>query len=319
MATRVNRRWIGRVAAGVVALGVPVAAFAGTVTLTSGPIAISSSLGVASPYPSTLNVPSPGVVQNVKVTLTNLNVFRPDAADILLQHGATNVIILSDAGDTQPSSGSTLNFDKGGTDVSATACSPPAVTAVLPPGPGPYKPVNCGDNNGDTPSCNEASPDDFPSPGPGVIAAGVPNLGAFDGASQQGDWKLFVYTDCAHFGFGEGMDSWTLTITNANPTAVTLSGLEASRTAAGVAIRWRTADERDALGYAVWRVSPGKAAKVGPLVPAKQSGRPLGASYRVVDRTAPRAAAVYRLRVVGVDGSKHWLGTVALSAPLGSN
>jgi hypothetical protein len=322
VADSVRRRWVRRVALLAAALAVPAAALAGTVTLTSsGPISIPSSVGQATApnYPSTINVAGAGTVQNVRVTLNNVTLTEPDSADIALQHGATTVMIISDAGDTASTAGANPVFDKGGSDFSASACEPPAVQGQFPQGPAPVKPINCAANTGlpfgqcDT----EANPDNFPNPGPGAIPAGTPDLGAFDMLSQQGDWKLWVFTDCDHFGTGS-MDSWTLTITNGNPTAVKLVGFDGRRTPAGVTIRWRTADESAALGYNVWRVSAGKTTRLNrSLVAARASGRPTGAAYRFVDRSARRGSAyTYRLQLVTLEGSRYWLGSTSLSATL---
>jgi hypothetical protein len=323
VADPVRRRWVRRIALVGVALAVPAAALAGTVRLMSGPITsggpitISRTVGPASPYPSTINVPDPGTVQNVRVTLNNLVEPRPDSADIALRHGSTTVMILSDAGDTQAANGLTLSFDKNGAVVSSTACEPPAVTGTLPSGPGPYHPIDCAAQSGGIVPCNEADPDAFPSPGP--AGPFTTNLGLFDGASQQGDWSLWITTDCLQSQqFGGSMDSWTLTLTSGGATAVRLVGLDGRRTTAGVAIRWRTANESTALGYNVWRVAAGKTTKLNrSLIAARSSGRPAGAAYRYVDRSARRGSAyTYRLQLVTVQGSRHWLGSTSLSAPL---
>jgi hypothetical protein len=181
-----------------------------------------------------------------------------------------------------------------------------------------YKPVNCTANTGDFNCSGEASADTFPNPGPGIVPAGTPNLGAFDGSNQQGDWSLWIVTDCAHQvpPSINSFDSWTLTITNANPTAVKLVDLAGTRTASGIVVRWRTANESDVLGYNLWRVAAGKTAKLNrSLIVARASGRAAGAAYSVVDRAAVRRAAyTYRLQAVGRDGKRYWLGSTSLSA-----
>ena len=223
-------------------------------------------------------------------------------------------MILSDAGDTQPVSALTLSFDQTGTDVGSTACSPPAVTAVLP-GPGTYKPIDCASNNPDVPSCNEADLDIFPG---GPVGPFGTNLStAFNTASQTGDWKLWVFKDCPTL-FAGLINSWTLTITNANPTAVKLTSVAAARTGRGIVVRWRTANESDVLGYNVWRMASGRTAKLNrTLVAAKASGRVAAGAYRLVDRSARTDRAyTYRLQVVNLDGSRYWLGSSTVSALL---
>jgi hypothetical protein len=320
MPTWITRRW-RRIAVAAIVLGLPAAALAGTFTGTSsGPITIPRTVGNALPYPSTINVPSAGAIQNVRVTLNNARELdRPDSIDIALTHGATAVMIISDAGDTAAQIGpvSTI-FDQSGTDFSATACDTNG-QAQWPSGPTMYKPINCA-AQGPADFCLTEGADNFPAPGPGAVPSGAPNLGAFTG-NQQGDWSLWIVTDCDHnnmFPAANSFDSWTLTITNGNPTAVKLLNFGAARVAKGIAVHWRTADETDIAGYNVWRVAQGKTSRVNArLIVAKSAGRLTGASYRVVDRKALRAAAAtYRLQAVTRDGKRYWLGTSSLSASL---
>jgi hypothetical protein len=310
-----RRRW-KRIVVTAVVLGLPAAALAGTYTATSsGPITVPKTTGNASPYPSTINVPTSSTIQNVRVQLNNVaQLGMPNSVDIALQHGATTVMIVSDAGDTQAVDGVSPIFDKAGTDFSASACEP-AVNPVFPSA-GPYKPINCAPNATDF-CADTPSADTFPSPGPGVVPAGTPNLGAFDGGNQQGDWSLWIVTDCDHPGVPgtQTIASWTLTITNANATAVRLVDFAAKRTGAAVAVRWKAANESDIVGYNVWRVAAGKAVKLNrSLVPARSAGRAGSSSYRVADRFGARTAVTYRLQALDVSGKRSWLATTSLSA-----
>jgi hypothetical protein len=304
-----------------VVLAVPAAALADTYMATSsGPITIPRVVGNASPYPSTINVPSTATIQNVRVTLNNgRELDRPDSIDIALTHGGTTVMIISDAGDTaaQPGPVSTI-FDKNGTDFSATACDTGG-QAQWPSGATPYKPINCA-AQGPADVCFTEGADNFPAPGPGMVPSGAGNLGAFDLGNQQGDWNLWIVTDCDHnagFPALNQFDSWTLTITNGGTTAVKLVDFGAKPASSAVVLRWRTANESGVAGYNVWRVAPGKAVKVNrSLVAAHAAGRAGGASYRLVDRFSAHTPATYRLQAVTVSGKRSWLATTSLS-PLG--
>jgi hypothetical protein len=301
-----------------VVLGLPAVALAGTFTGTSsGPITIPKTIGNASPYPSTINVSTAGTIQNVRVTLNSATQLdRPDSIDIALQHGSTTVMIVSDAGDTAAQDGVSSIFDKNGTDFSTQACDTTG-QAQWPSGSTVYRPVNCAPQ-GAADFCPSEGADNFPVPGPGAVASGTPNLGLFDGGNQQGDWSLWIVTDCDHSNpfASNSFASWTLTITNSNTTAVKLADFGATRMAAAVGVHWRTANETEVVGYNVWRVAAGRTVKLNrALVVARASGRAAGASYRVVDRSARRTSAVtYRLQAVSVSGKRSWLGSTSLSA-----
>jgi hypothetical protein len=139
----------------------------------------------------------------------------------------------------------------------------------------------------------------------------------FDGGNQLGDWSLWIVTDCDHAvpPASNSFASWTLTITNANPTTVKLVDFGAGRTGAAVAVRWTTANESDVAGYNVWRVAAGKAVKLNhSLVLARSAGRVGSSSYRLADRFAARTAVTYRLQAVAVSGKRYWLATTSLGA-----
>jgi hypothetical protein len=90
-------------------------------------------------------------------------------------------------------------------------------------------------------------------------------------------------------------------------SAVTVRSLTASRSPAGVRVRWRTGSEADTLGFHVYRERAGKPVRVDRrLIPAR--GSISGARYSFVDRHAPHAKLSYQLQAVGTDGSRTWYG-----------
>ena len=92
------------------------------------------------------------------------------------------------------------------------------------------------------------------------------------------------------------------------PTAVAIRALAASRTPAGVVVRWRTAAETSVLGYHVYREVDARLVRATPRLVAAR-GSAAGAAYRFVDRAAPQRQSVrYRLQAVYLDGTRAWLG-----------
>ena len=84
-------------------------------------------------------------------------------------------------------------------------------------------------------------------------------------------------------------------------TSVTLADFAATPRAGEVALRWRTAQERDALGFHVWRSSGGAWKRVDArLIPAQGSLR--GHTYGFVDRGVRPGTYRYRLELVGLKG-----------------
>lgn len=97
---------------------------------------------------------------------------------------------------------------------------------------------------------------------------------------------------------------------NVGTTPVRVRTFTATRNGAAVTLAWRTASEVDVLGYNVWRYGKVGLRKVNPKLVAAKALR----SYRVIDRTAKKAAASsYRLQVVSIDGSRSWAGSARLS------
>jgi hypothetical protein len=96
------------------------------------------------------------------------------------------------------------------------------------------------------------------------------------------------------------------------PTGVEVASFAARSAKRGVTVIWRTSNERNLTGFNVWRAGT----KLNrALVPAKRSGTHAGATYRLVDRSARAGVTyTYRLQAVTRDGSRSWLGRVAVRA-----
>ena len=94
----------------------------------------------------------------------------------------------------------------------------------------------------------------------------------------------------------------------ASETAVSLVSLTATRTGAGVRVRWRTGSEADTLGFHVYRSRGAGWTRVDRQLIASK-GSIAGARYAFLDRGAPRGPLTYRLRVVERDGTTAWFGS----------
>lgn len=163
---------------------------AATVYSNTAAITIPSS-GPATPYPSTIAVPTQGVVADVKVSLTGFGHQAALDVDVLLV-GPTgkNVVLMADNGDATAVTNVNLTFDD------AAAASLPA-TAAGPIVNGTFKPSNGGAFNGTAPA---------PA---GPYGA---TLSVFDGTNPNGNWSLFVYDDLGG-ATGSISGGWSLDIT----------------------------------------------------------------------------------------------------------
>jgi len=97
------------------------------------------------------------------------------------------------------------------------------------------------------------------------------------------------------------------------PTAVAVRSFAATRSRAGVTLRWRTAVEAKVLGFNVYRSAGARSVRVNRvLIPA--AGALTGRWYTLLDR-APIAVggAAYRLQAIGLDGTRAWAGTVRVA------
>lgn len=96
-------------------------------------------------------------------------------------------------------------------------------------------------------------------------------------------------------------------------TAVALRTASATRTRAGVLVRWRTASETQTLGFNVYRLQHGTLVKLNrALIPSVFGGTAMGHAYSWLDRRAPRGSTTlrYRLQAVSLDGTRKWVGGV---------
>ncbi|MGZ5300844.1 MAG: IPT/TIG domain-containing protein [Actinomycetota bacterium] len=164
---------------------------AATVYSNTGAITIPSA-GQATPYPSTVAVPTPGVVADVKVSLTGFsNTYSYDVDVLLVGPTGKNVVLMADNGTN--ASSANLTFDD-------AASAPLPGTGGGAMVTGTYKPSNAGAFNG-TP----------PAPA-GPYGA---TLSVFDGTNPNGNWSLFVFDDQAG-GIASISGGWSLDITLAS-------------------------------------------------------------------------------------------------------
>jgi hypothetical protein len=124
----------------------------------------------------------------------------------------------------------------------------------------------------------------------------------FKGATAQGGATINTVANSASITGVSSFSDWTLGEPGA-PTRVLVRSFAATRSRSGVALRWRSASEAGVAGYALYR---GTVRLNRRLIAA--SGGVSAASYRFVDRLAPRGAARYRLRVVLLNGTRIWAG-----------
>ncbi len=152
-------------------------------------------IGMASPYPSAINVTGvTGTVGRVTATLNNLShTFVSDIDVLLVGPAGQNTILMSSAGNGFGTTNATLTFDD-------SAASPvPASDPILS---GTYQPAAY------NPSPN------FPAPAPaGPYPAA---LSGFAGVNPNGNWSLFV-VDHSAGDSGHIDNGWSLAITTVTP------------------------------------------------------------------------------------------------------
>jgi len=111
----------------------------------------------------------------------------------------------------------------------------------------------------------------------------------------------------AAMGSGPCDSTVILPVVTPTPTAVRITGLAASTTAAGVSVRWRTASETNLVGFNLWRQGAGALTRINKAIIAAR-GSAAGASYRALDRSARSGVSYrYRLQAVYRDGTRSWL------------
>jgi subtilisin-like proprotein convertase family protein len=169
--------------------GTATASVAGeTIVPNTANITIPSS-GAATPYPSTISVPSGlGSVQKVTATLKGLSHTWPSDVDVLLVGpGGQGVVLMSDAGSSTDATDLTFVFDDTG---------PALGTGTL--ASGTYRPTNI------------STGDSWPGPAPAGPYGTA--LSVFNGTDPAGVWTLYVVDDTSGDS-GSFAAGWSLTIT----------------------------------------------------------------------------------------------------------
>jgi uncharacterized repeat protein (TIGR01451 family) len=163
-------------------------------SFTNNNVIIIPLQGQATNYPSTLTVSGvTGSVSKVTVTLRQLTHSYPEDIDMLLVSPAgQKVLLMSDAGAGNGINNVTLTLDD-------SAGALPFATAIA---------------SGTYHATDYAPGDTFPAPAPGGPYG--TNLSAFNGASPNGVWSLYVFDDAV--GDAGRIDGgWTLNIQTASP------------------------------------------------------------------------------------------------------
>jgi subtilisin-like proprotein convertase family protein len=168
------------------------------------PAAIAiNDLAAASPYPSTIVVPSTaGTITKVTVTIYDLTHERQNDLDILLVGpSGQKVLLMSDVGAGASVANVNLTFD----DAAATSLTTDAVSIPS----GTYKPSNSGGN-----------PDTFSAPAPAEPYDLT--LSVFNGTNPTGTWSLYVMDDRAS-NTGSIGGGWRLSLEITAPSAAPAS------------------------------------------------------------------------------------------------
>ncbi len=167
----------------------------------------AGSVGVASPYPVTVNVSGVAshIVNRVRVRLNGLTHSYPDDIDVFLEGpDGQRAMILSDAGGDGNVSGLTLTF-------SPDAPGPPPDSTQL--GSGTYQSSNFATEGGSV-------SDNFPAPGPGLLIDQSADLTGFAGTNPVGAWRLYVVDD-SNLDSGQITGGWSLLLTVPDVRVVT--------------------------------------------------------------------------------------------------
>jgi subtilisin-like proprotein convertase family protein len=161
----------------------------GLITIPAG--APGTTSGIASPYPSTLNVaglPASGVTVK-SISINGLSHTFPSDLDIVVQSpSGVNVILMSDAGSSFDLTGESYTFDDAAAGLLLAAYN----------ASGTYRPTNI------------TTPDDFPAPGPGSLTQATPTIASFGSGNFNGTWRLFIVDDAGQ-DVGQLAGGWTIT------------------------------------------------------------------------------------------------------------
>ncbi len=254
----------------------------------SAPIAIpaTGNAGVAAPYPSEITVSSmSGIILNVRVMIYGLSHGWPDDIDMLLVGpGGENVILMSDAGGSNPISGVNITFDQTGPTL-------PDISTITS---GTYRPTDY--------VAIEQPLDIFPLPAPS--SPWGTTLNVFNGTDPNGTWRLFIYDDTFQSStppdIGSISGGWALEITTGTPPTITSPatgsgtvGMPFSHTFTA------TGDPAPTLSYANENLPPG-VTRTGDAL----SGMPTAAGVYSIDVTAsnsisPDAQQTFTITITG--------------------
>jgi hypothetical protein len=136
----------------------------------------------------------------------------------------------------------------------------------------------------------------FANGGSQTFASGTGGSNLTSVSVATGDFLYFIVNAGANGDSNADSTCGDIVITSSTVSAITLRSLTASRSTAGVMVRWRTASEADTLGFNVYRQGNGPGA------------------YSFVDRLAPkRSATRYWVQAVNLDGSRSWYGPARLT------
>ena len=173
--------------------------------------------GVASPYPSAINVSGmTGVISDVTVSLNGLTHGAVNDLDVLVVGpGGSNLVVLSDVGDQHGANPPALVFA-----TNATLTFSDSATGEVPRTPpnlvsGTYRPTNHG-----------GGVDVFPDPAP-AVQDNTTLGGAFAGRDPNGTWRLFVVDDTSG-DLGQLAGGWSVTITTTALAQATTTALASS-------------------------------------------------------------------------------------------
>ncbi len=180
----------GTIAALAATFAISTSASAATYSNTT-PISLpgSGTSGVASEFPSTVNVSERGAVVNVTVSLFGLTHTYPDDIWLALMNPlGTSVVLMSDSGGSGDVRSIDITFD----DDAAAAI----------PDNGPL-------SSGSYQVSQNGNIETLPTPAPAFSFGN--NLSAFDGEEANGAWTLFVFDD-AGGDVGNISGGWALSV-----------------------------------------------------------------------------------------------------------
>lgn len=153
----------------------------------------TATLGLADPYPASLNVQGLKAIQDIAVTLRSVtHKYAADLDVMLVGPRGQSVLLMSDAGQNTALKGATLTFRRG-------AAVLPDITEIVT---GTYAPTDYVGNDGI---------DEFPAP-----AATTRNLdlGTFIGTDPNGEWRMYVNDDQSN-DVGQ-ISGWSLRLTTSD-------------------------------------------------------------------------------------------------------